>query len=210
MTDAEDAPSTPDQALFDFEGVPEPVIELALACVQYVQRALGLELDFEPETLSIVDHYTSQVRGELPTRPELLDLIGPAVGAYFGEVVRRHLGAFWRVPSGNFHDWQVCGRTAFLSINPIGVGYDAIAGSDDHKGPRSQLRAALEDRERVRERFERLPPMEADEYFTLCTRLEAIEIAMDALRGELIRRGYDEIEFDAEDYDAELRPLGLL
>ena len=45
---------------FDFEGVPEPIVELALGCVQYVQRSLGFELDFEPETLPLVEHYARQ------------------------------------------------------------------------------------------------------------------------------------------------------
>lgn len=195
---------------FDFEGVPEPVIELALACVQYVQRSLHLELDFEPETLSLVDHYARQVRADLERRPELLGLIGPAVGAYFGEVVRRHLHGFWRVPSANMHDWQVCGKAAFLAINPIGVGYDAVTGGDSHEGPRSVLRLAPEDRDRVRERFDALPPVSEDEYYALTTRLEVLEIAMEAVRGELVRRGYDEVEFDEQDYSSDLRPLGAL
>lgn len=195
---------------FEFEGVPEPVVELALGCVQYVQRSLQFELDFEPETLPLVDHYVRQVRTELARRPELLGLIAPAVGAYFGEVVRRHLRGFWRVPSSNVHDWQVCGKAAFLAINPIGVGYDALAGSEEHDGPRSMLRLAPEDRDRVRERFDALPPVEEDEFYALTTRLEALEIAMEAVRSELIRRGYDEVEFDEEDYSSDLRPLGVL
>lgn len=200
---------TSHDALFDFEGVPEPVVELALACVQYVQRSTGFELDFEPETLPVVDHYARQARHDLAARPELLHLIAPALGAYFGEVLRRHLHGFWLVPSANYHDWQLCGRAAFLALNPIGVGYDALIGGEEHEGPRSALRLAPEDRERVRERFDLLPPVNEDEYFTLCTRLEVVEIAMEAVRGELVRRGYDELEFTEEDYSAELRPLGM-
>lgn len=194
---------------FEFEGVPEPVVELALGCVQYVQRSVGFALDFEPETLPIVDHYAREARKELAGRPELVHLIAPALGAYFGEVIRRHLHGFWLVPSANYHDWQLCGRAAFLAVNPIGVGYDALIGGEDHEGPRSALRLAPEDRDRVRERFDLLPPVSEEDYFTLCTRLEVVEIAMEAVRGELVRRGYDEVEFTEEDYSAELRPLGL-
>jgi hypothetical protein len=30
----------------DFQGVPQPVIELCEACVEYVRRSVGIELDF--------------------------------------------------------------------------------------------------------------------------------------------------------------------
>jgi hypothetical protein len=194
----------------DFEGVPEQIIELCQACVEYVRRSVGIELDFTPETLSLVDHYAGGVRQSLAGRPEALPLLAQAVGAYFGEVARRSLSCFWRVPSPNFHDWQLCGRAAFVTINPIGVGFDLVVGTDEHEGPRSALRVAPEDREAVAHRLALLPEVSEDEYVSLCTRLEVLEIAMEAVRGEQGRRGYDEMEFDETDYDAELRPLGMV
>ncbi len=193
-----------------FEGVPAPIVELCQACVEYVKRSVGIELDYEPETLSLVDHYAREVRSTLAGRPEVLPLVGQAIGAYFGEVARRALNGFWRLPSQNYQDWQLCGAAAFVALNPIGVGFDAVVGGDVHDGPRSVLRVALEDRDAVSARLAGLPPVDEDEYFSLCTRLEVLEIVMDALRGEAIRRGYDEVEYSAEDYDAELRPLGMV
>ncbi len=199
----------PSESPAGFEGVPEPIVDLCRACVQYVHRATGIEPDFQPETLSLVDHYAAEARAALEVRPETLPLVAQAVGAYFGEVLRRSTNGFWRIPSPNFHDWQVCGSVAFLAVNPIGVGYDAVVGGEDHEGPRSQIRVAPEDRVGVEMRLADLPAVPEDQYFTLCTRLEVLEIAMDAVRAQQIARGYDEITFDPEDYEAELRPLGL-
>jgi hypothetical protein len=193
-----------------FEGVPAPIVELCQACVEYVKRSVGIELDYEPETLSLVDHYAREVRSTLAGRPEVLPLVGQALGAYFGEVARRALNGFWRLPSPNYHDWQLCGAAAFVAVNPVGVGFDAVVGGEVHEGPRSALRVAPEDRDVVSARLAGLPPVAEDEYFSLCTRLEVLEIVMDALRGEAIRRGYDEVEYGPEDYDAELRPLGMV
>jgi hypothetical protein len=183
-----------------FFNVPQNIIDLSGSLVDFVERAVGIRPDFSMETLSIVDHYAVQARGEVAGRPEVLDLTAQALGAYFGEVVRRNLGAFWVLPSPNYHDWALCGETAYISINPIGAGYDALLGSTDHKGPSSQLKLAGQDRDLLVSRLENLPALGQDEYFTLCTRLEVLEIAMDCIRGQASARGYEEITYSAEDY----------
>ena len=190
-----------------FFGVPEPIVDLSGSPVDFVERSVGIRPDFSMETLSIVDHYAAEARAEAKKRPELVDLTAQALGAYFGEVARRSLGAFWLVPGPNFHDWSLCGETAYVSINPIGVGYDALMGSTDHGGPSSRLRLAGEDRPDVLRRLENLPEVSETEYFTLCTRLEVLEIAMDCIRGLQSSRGYEEITYSAEDYGTGLRPL---
>jgi hypothetical protein len=191
-----------------FFGVPQQIVDLSGSLTDFVEKTLGIRPDFSPDTLSIVDHYAVQARKEMENRPEVADLTAQALGAYFGEVVRRSEGAFWQIPSPNFHDWRLCATTAYLSLNPIGVGYDALYGRTDHQGPNSSLKIAPEDKETVQNRLERLPPVPDDEYYTLCTRLEALQIAMEAVRAEQSRRGYEDMEFTADDYSGELRPLG--
>src|ERR1044072_2612629 len=105
---------------------PDPIPEYASACLDYVRRALGFELDFSAETLPVLDHYVTQARAELTERPEIGGLVARAVGAYFGEVVRTVAPVFWRIPSANVHDWQLCARLAFLWVNPVGIAFDAI------------------------------------------------------------------------------------
>ena len=188
---------------------PEPIDGHVRACIAFVRQAVGIELDFSPETLPVLDHYASNVRAEIENRPELLPLTANAIGAYFGEVVRGRIPGFWRLPSANVHDWSVCSKVAFLSFNPIGVAYDALFRSNEHEGPRSMLRVAAEDREYLTRRLETLPPVPEDEYFLFSTRFEVIEVAAEALRARLEESGYSETEYSEDDYDAELRPLAF-
>ena len=182
---------------------PEPVAELVTACLDYVRRALGFELDFTSDTLSVLDHYTATVRDQIETRPELAPLVARATGAYFGEVVRAFIPGFWRVPSTNVHDWEVCSRVCFLRWNPIGVGYDALYLEREHDGPRSVLKCAPEDREFLERRLAALPPVPVDQYHLFTTRFEAIEVAQEALRARLDEQGYEGLEFSEDDYARE-------
>jgi hypothetical protein len=188
----------------DLSGMPDVIHDLALSCRNYVMASLGVELDFTRETLPLLDHYLSTVRTDVAERDELRRLIVHAAGAYFGEVVRRTIGGFWRMPSPNVHDWAVCARPVFLWINPMAAAYDALASGQDHDGPRSDLRVAPEYRAAVTERLAALPPTGEDEYYLLSTRLEAIEIASDALRAQMSAAGYEDQEFDEQDYAAEV------
>jgi hypothetical protein len=185
---------------------PAPILDLAGACLEYVNHALGFDLDFSPDTLGAVDHYTTGVRASLAQNPALGALIAPAVGAYFGEVVRVHFDAFWRIPTSNQHDWSVCWKLAFLAINPIGVGYDAIYGGPDHDGPRSALRVGPEDREFLDRRLATVPPVPEEQYHLLTTRFEVLEIAAEALRAKMEEEGYGGTEYTEDDYGLDYGP----
>jgi hypothetical protein len=180
--------------------LPPVIEELAGVGREYVRRALGVELDFSPETLPVVDHYATLVRAELETNPSLGPIAAAALGAYFGELLRLRFDGFWRVPSGNQHDWSVCSRHVFLAINPIGVGFDAVYGGLDHDGPRSALRVAPEDRHYLDQRLAAIPPVPEDEYFLFSTRFEVVEIASEALAAKMEEEGYGGTEFSPEDY----------
>jgi hypothetical protein len=189
------------------EPAPEPIADLVRACLDYVKRSLGTDLDFTPETLPLLDHYLSEVREELSAKPELAQLTAHAAGAYFGEVLRRQMQGFWRLPSGNLHDFQVCSSVAFVSINPFGVAYDALYGTTEHDGPRSNLRLAPEDHPYIAARLATVPEVPEEQYYLLSTRIEVIEITVEALRARLEEEGYAELEYTPEDYEAELRYL---
>ncbi|HEV8247232.1 MAG TPA: hypothetical protein VGP93_15750 [Polyangiaceae bacterium] len=187
--------------------VPEPIAELVRACLDYVKRSLGTELDFTPETLPLLDHYLSEARAGVTAKPELAELTAHAAGAYFGEVLRRQMRGFWRTPSASLHDFQVCSSVAFVAINPFGVAYDALFGTTDHGGPRSNLRLAAEDHGYVAARLATVPELPEDQFYLLTTRIEVIEITVEALRARLEEEGYSEMEYTPEDYEAEMRYL---
>jgi hypothetical protein len=189
------------------DAIPEAVAERVTACIEYVARAVDMPLDFSPETLPVLDHYLSLVRDNARERESVRPLVAHAVGAYFGEVARRQLDGFWRLPSANPHDWQLCARSVFLAFNPIGMAFDALLQSAEHEGPSSRLRVAPEEHWLVAERLAQAPEVSEEEYYLLSTRLEGIEIAALALRAHLEAAGYSEVEFSPSDYEAEQRPV---
>lgn len=180
--------------------VPPEVAELTSMSAEFVARSLGMVLDFTPESLAIVDHYATTVRQELEHNPTLGALVAPALGAYFGEVIRARMDGFWRMPSPNQHDWSLCSRLVFLAINPIGVAYGAVYRGDEHAGPGSALRVAPEDREYLTRRLETLPPVAEHEYFSFTTRFEVLEVAIEALCAKMEEDGYGGTRYAEEDY----------
>lgn len=180
--------------------MPLPIRDLCQSLTDFVERAVGIRPDFTPETLPLVDHYAKLTRESLSERPEVLDLAAQGLGAYFGEVVRRHLAGFWVVPSPNFHDWLVCGRAAFVAINPIGVGYEALVFGGESPGPSSQLRLASKDREFVELRLKSLPEVPEEEFFSLATRFDVLHIVYDAVLGKAESEGLGEASYELEDY----------
>jgi hypothetical protein len=193
------------------EGPPLPpgeIVELAEAAREYVVRALGVELDYRPETLPLLDHYVRQARDKVRERPELAELMTRSVGAYFGEVVRRTMPSFWRVPSSDARDWQVCFEEVYLAFNPAAFAWDALHESTDHDGPSSELVLDREDSEALEKRLADLPPVSEDEYWLLSTRLEVIEIAADQARLGLSAEGLANVTYGESDYETALRPIG--
>lgn len=179
---------------------PAEVVELAGALRAYVERAVGLAADGTPETLPLVDHYVDLVRSERAQRPEVLALVAPALGAYFGELLRQRIGGFWRLPSMDVHRWRVCSRQVRLAVNPVGIAYEAIFQGEPHDGPSAEVELDADERDLVAARLASLPSVREQEYYLLSTRLEVIEIVQDALAA---RRppGARDVELDWDDYE---------
>ena len=179
---------------------PEAVAEMARACVRFVQVATGLELDFTPETLPLLDHYVATRRGELVQKPELIGLLARAAGAYFGEVVRRRIRSFWHLGSDDPATWEIRVEPAYLAFSPVGVAYDAVTHGDE-EGPTAHLQLDDEDREAVELRLAELPSASDEEFFAFSTRLEVLEIAVDAIKARMMSSGLGEVAFTNADYD---------
>jgi hypothetical protein len=189
--------------------LPAPeIVELGEATRQFVLTSLGVELDYSPETLPVLDHYLEQARQNVRERPELTALLTRSVGAYFGEVVRRSLPSFWRLPSSDASDWQLCFEEVFLAFNPTAFAWDALFESSDHAGPSSELVLDREDHQALEQRLAALPPVSEAEYWLLSTRFEIVEMAADQARRELSRSGLEDVHYGPADYESVIRPIG--
>jgi hypothetical protein len=168
-------------------GCPPAVGEYAEQAVDYVQRALGLELSYDSETLPLLDHYVRQVPDD---QPAARALVVAAAGAYFGEVIRRAHGGSWVVgkePSS----WRLV-LPAGLSFAPAGFVAAAMARADvddydtEFDAPARMmpfLEGALEQMGEVTEEV----------FYSLCGRYDTIEHLQDVLLARLsfesLRRG---------------------
>jgi hypothetical protein len=179
------------------EGLPSLIEELSEACRQYVLSTVGVELDYTPETLPVLDQYLSVARAGMAERPELAPLVTRAAGAYFGRMIADLLDGFWLHADADVDRWRVCASPVFLAVNPAGIVAEALAGDSDAT-PNGKLLLAREDEALVARRLEAAPPLPEDEYFLLSTRLEALELALEALSTD--QGGLGTATFTAEDY----------
>lgn len=202
---------------------PDPVAELAGGCVRFVKQALGVKLDYQPETLPVLDHYLKLAREATSVRAEALPVVAHMAGAYFGEVIRRRHASWWRIETaGDPMRWQLEFEAVYLAFNPVLFIHEALSRSQERAqdgGAPGSLQANAEsldllaevaslelqeeDSQAVSERLAELPPVSEDEYYAPSTRLEVIDIAVDVIRAR--RMAADE-EADAalepDDYDS--------
>lgn len=156
---------------------PAIVDEFADQAVDYVERALGIRLEFNSETLPILDHYVRQVPEE---QPAARDLVAATAGAYFGEVIRRAFGGSWVLGDPQMSEtWRLV-LPGGLSFSPPGFVAAAIAGEevDDYDtgfdAPprmRQALEAALDAMAEVTEEV----------YYSLSGRYDTLEHLQDVL-----------------------------
>jgi hypothetical protein len=162
---------------------PEAIAELAEACVAYVERALGVRLDYEAETLPLLDHYLATARADVTRLPESEPLLVSTAGAYFGEVLRRRHPSHWFLgddPSAYRIELEV----ARLVVHPMSIISECLAlGTPTDEGFLASLVLSLEDRDALAKRLEELPEVTDEELFAPSTRLEVIDIALDLLHG---------------------------
>ena len=175
--------------------------QAANSCVDFVQRSLNVPLDFTSDTLPILDHYCSTARQEVAAQPAALPLLTRAIGAYFGEVLRREHSGFWRAPSQDAHEWRICFNHALLAVSPVGMAYDVLCDTTEHDGPSSELQMSADDRAIVARRLQLLPEVSEDDFMRLSTRFDAIEVALAALGAEVDTSDGVGPRYELEDYE---------
>ena len=151
--------------------VPVRVREYAEQAVEYVRRSVGLALEYDSDTLPLLDHYLRSVQG---SAPEAMRLVIATAGAYFGEVVRRRLGGRWELlPGVEAAEWRVVLPTG-LNFSPLGFAAAAIAQSEVEEFD-SEFEAPARMRPYVEQTLARMGEVPLEEYYSLCNRLDTLE-----------------------------------
>jgi len=185
----------------DEDTPPGKVLELAAACVRFVMGKYEIEPDFTSETLALVDHYVAEARGDVKERPEALALTAHAVGAYLGEVVRRTHACWWRIDHADPGAWRLEFRNVYLSFYPVQVAYWALTQTEDGASF-SGFELPTDDMDALVSRLEQLPPVGEDEYWAPSTKLEVLDIAVDALLAKRARDPTSRGTLGPKDYTA--------
>jgi hypothetical protein len=178
---------------------PSQVAELAQACVRFVAARYGTTLDFAPETLSFVDQWVRDARAEARGKPELVELVQAAAGAYLGEVVRRAFGGCW-VTDGSHADWRVLLCSVYCSVNPIGMAREALL-LERADGWHAHLELDPAEAEAFERRLAALPPVAEDEFFAPTTRFDVLSMLVEGLRSTIAARGLGQVRFTPDDYN---------
>ena len=182
---------------------PGPVAELAAACMRFVASRYKVALDGQPETLSLLDQYVRDARDAVRERPESIDLVAPAVGAYLGEVMRQEFGAEWSLPSeqGGDHDaWRLCFTHVYLAFNPLGMAREALTLTEA-EGWNGHLTLDPGEADMIKERLEAMPEVDEEEYYLPSTRFDVVNAVVDTLRARAESTGTGSVRFTPDDYD---------
>jgi hypothetical protein len=108
-----------------FEALADRVPPLA-------RELMGVELDFGPASLSVLDHMLRSFHWEAGVEP--LEPTVLLLGAYAGEVIRRAIGGEWQGPTEMWRYPSV--RAGSVSVNPVAKVHKQITrGSGDELAP---------------------------------------------------------------------------
>lgn len=142
--------------------------EFASQAVSYVESALGVTLEYDSETLPVLDHYLKMAS---EARDEATALVAATAGAYFGEVVRRRIGGTWDIAATDPGEWRF-ELPGGMWFRPAGMVLAAIFSSDEYDDGLTappKMRAAAE------QALGRMGDVSREAYYSLCGRLDTIE-----------------------------------
>jgi len=181
------------------DSVPPRVREYADQAVSYVRRALGIQLEYDSNTLPVLDHYLRNVPED---QPAALELVVATSGAYFGEVVRQRLGGRWELADQEA-EWRIVLPTG-LNFSPVGFVAAAIARAD-LADLDSEIAAPPRMLPYVQRALARMGEVTIEDYYSLCGRLDTLEHVHEVLVAVAAQMLGDE---DVDDVDAAGDPDG--
>lgn len=227
MSPEHPVPSSSATSRSEPRAVPPTVHALCAGLGEQIQRALGVSLDKSVTSLAYVDHYLSLAREE--DRPEILTLIASQAGAYFGEVIREHMGAFWLGDGQDPRRLRLFLTPQWCYLAPVDLSFEAIISdsleSDDPRHPPGDVidsafhlqtrpphdaaPSAKSDEQFVQDRLEQSPPLPAQEYHSLTGRFETLGLILELLAAKRIADGHAPKELNLHDYLHSLDPSDL-
>jgi hypothetical protein len=178
--------------------VPPRVAEYARQAVEYVRRAIGLEMDYDSDTLPLLDHYLRSVPDD---QPATVELVATSAGAYFGEVVRRRLGGRWDTSAEDAIEWRVVLPTG-VSFSPPGFVAAAIVRADLDDLD-TTIDAPPRMRPIVEQTLARMSDVTEEDYYSLCGRLDTLEHVHEVLVAVAARMMGKERGEDPEEPEAD-------
>jgi hypothetical protein len=149
---------------------PPQIAELATRAVDYVKRAVGLELAYDSDTLPLLDHYLRSVPVD---QPATVELVAITAGAYFGEVIRRLIGGRWDVTSDKPVEWRMNLPTG-INFAPAWLVASVII-QDELDDLDTEIDAPPRMRPFLAQALERMGEVSIDDYYSLCGRLDTLE-----------------------------------
>ncbi len=165
---------------------PPEISAFLQAARDYVTQAVGVEIDGSETSLAFVDHYIASASGEPGLRPEILELVAPALGAYFGELAIAKFGGRWRLPpapGGGQPEparWRVELAPVELSFHPVGMAAAALSGGEV-EGYDACFRTSPRWSGQLEEALAAMPPVDEAYFNSLTGRLETMAHAVDVL-----------------------------
>jgi len=198
--DAHEAAEAEAQAVLPpLEPPPAPVAELCAACIRFVATKYKVTLDGTPETLSLLDQYVRDAREAVKERPESIEVVAPAIGAYLGEVMRQSFRGEW-FAEGDYGGRRLYMSNVYLAFNPLGMGREAVSMRDE-EGWNAHLVLDPGEREDIDARLAAMPEVDEEEYYLPTTRLDVVHVVVETLRAKAEASNMADVTFTKEDYD---------
>lgn len=177
--------------------MPQEVEDLAMMACRNVQQVIGVEPDFTPETLPLVDQYMRQLPKD--SSAAVTELVLSTVGCYFGEVTRLLLNGRWAISHDPPRRWRVELNNCFFHFRPVGMTGEVFhrGASDEYEGAFATLN---EHWDGLSQALAEAVPMPEDEYYSLAGRVDVLQLAADWLLGRNMASGETPRTYTAEEY----------
>ena len=140
--------------------------------MEYVKRALGVRLEYDSDTLPILDHYMRAVPAD---QVATVALVATTAGAYFGEVVRNHIGGRWDISTGDPTTWRFI-LPSGISFVPARYALAAVirgAGEDAEEPAEIDAPSLL--RQLLDDAVASMAEVSEETFYSLCGRLDTLE-----------------------------------